>query len=53
MINFFEALLIVFIALKLCGVIAWSWWWVLCPFWIPCAVFAMALFLAYLVGEIS
>ena len=28
-------LLILFIALKLTGVIAWSWWWVLSPLWIP------------------
>lgn len=25
---------VVFIILKLVGVIAWSWWWVLSPFWI-------------------
>ena len=25
----------VFIALKLSGVIGWSWIWVLAPFWIP------------------
>lgn len=31
-------LLVVFIVLKLCEVIAWSWWWVLCPLWIPIAV---------------
>ena len=31
-------LLIVFIVPKLCGVIAWSWWWVLCPLWIPIAI---------------
>lgn len=24
----------VFVILKLCGVIKWSWIWVLCPFWI-------------------
>lgn len=30
-------LLIVFIVLKLCGVIAWSWW-VLSPLWIPIAL---------------
>lgn len=29
---------IVFIVLKLTGVIAWSWWWVLAPFWIPVAI---------------
>ena len=32
--NLFEVLLIIFIVLKLCGVIAWSWWWVLSPLWI-------------------
>lgn len=25
---------IIFIILKLCKVISWSWFWVLCPFWI-------------------
>lgn len=27
-----------FIALKLCGVIDWSWWWVLSPLWITVGV---------------
>lgn len=26
---------LLFVALKLLGVISWSWWWVLCPFWGP------------------
>ena len=30
-----DVLGIVFIVLKLIGVITWSWWWVLAPFWIP------------------
>lgn len=30
-------LAIVFTILKLCGVITWSWLWVLCPVWIPLA----------------
>ncbi|WP_427130349.1 hypothetical protein [Pseudarthrobacter sp. S9] len=34
-ISFASVLGIVFIILKLCNVIAWSWWWVLAPFWIP------------------
>ncbi len=29
---------IVFVVLKLCGVINWSWLWVLAPFWIPFAI---------------
>jgi len=24
---------VVFVVLKLVGVIGWSWWWVLAPFW--------------------
>ncbi len=24
---------VVFVTLKLCGVINWSWWWVTLPFW--------------------
>ena len=31
----------VFLILKLAGVIAWSWWWVTSPLWIP-FVFALA-----------
>ncbi|UNT97135.1 hypothetical protein [Allobaculum mucilyticum] len=33
-IGFFGLLTIVLIALKLCKVISWSWWWVLAPVWI-------------------
>lgn len=33
-IGFAGLLTIVFITLKLTGVIAWSWWWVLSPIWI-------------------
>ena len=29
---------VLLIALKLFGVISWSWWWVLCPVWIPWAL---------------
>lgn len=34
-IGFAGLLTIVFIVLKLCKVITWSWWWVLSPLWIP------------------
>ena len=37
-IGFFGLLTIVFIVLKLCKVISWSWVWVLAPTWIPLAV---------------
>ena len=33
-LSFAEGLTLVFIALKLCKVISWSWLWVLSPLWI-------------------
>ncbi len=33
-IGFGGLLTLVFIVLKLCKVIDWSWWWVLSPIWI-------------------
>ena len=45
-IGFAGLLAILFIALKLTGHIAWSWWWVLAPIWAPVAlifaIFAIA-----------
>lgn len=39
-IGFFGLLAIVFITLKLTGVIDWSWWWVTAPLWGGFAVLA-------------
>jgi hypothetical protein len=47
-IGFGGLLAILFIALKLTGVITWSWWWVLSPLWIPLALFG-AVLLGFLV----
>jgi hypothetical protein len=45
-------LLVVFIVLKLTEVIAWSWWWVLAPLWIPIAIGLSIILLAVLVSYI-
>jgi hypothetical protein len=37
-IGFCGLLTIVFITLKLCNVIAWSWLWVLSPLWLPITI---------------
>lgn len=37
-IGFTGVLTIVFVVLKLCGVIHWSWLWVLAPLWIPIVI---------------
>lgn len=39
---------VAFVILKLCGVIDWSWWWVLLPFWGPLALFLIILVMAVL-----
>ena len=33
-IGFLPLLTLVFVAAKLFGAIAWSWWWVLAPMWV-------------------
>lgn len=48
-IGFGSALAIAFIVLKLCGVIEWSWLWVLSPIWISViAVVIIAVVIAWL-----
>lgn len=44
-IGFLGLLTLLFIGLKLTNYIAWSWWWVLSPVWIP-----LALVLAIVIG---
>jgi hypothetical protein len=39
-------LTIIFMVLKLTGTIAWSWWWVFSPLWIP---FVLAIGIAFIV----
>jgi len=38
-INFLSGVCLIFIFLKLAGVINWSWWWILSPLWLPIAIF--------------
>lgn len=40
---------LIFIVLKLCGVIHWSWWWVLSPFWIGFALFLIGLLVIFII----
>lgn len=42
--GFLTLLSVVFITLKLCGVINWSWIWVLSPIWIP-LIIALVIYL--------
>ena len=48
-ISFTGLLTIVFIVLKLLGVITWSWVWVLSPIWITLVLVLIAVFIAVIV----
>lgn len=50
-IGFTGLLTIVFIVLKLCGVIDWSWIWVLSPIWIVTVLIIVIVFIALVVEE--
>jgi hypothetical protein len=41
-LTFPAALFLVFLTLKLTGYIAWSWWWVTAPLWVPSAFVLLA-----------
>lgn len=45
---FFSLLAVVFITLKLLGIIAWSWFWVLSPILVPVILGIIALVAAVL-----
>lgn len=51
-IGFFGLLGIVFITLKLCGVIDWEWWLVLAPIWVPLVVVFVVIFIITLVDTV-
>lgn len=49
-LGFFGLLTMMFIALKLLGVIGWSWFWVLSPIWISFLVFIIFVVMAIIFG---
>lgn len=48
-VGFAGLLTILFIALKLTGVIAWSWLWVLSPLWITAVAVIVILVVGFLI----
>ena len=46
-------LLVAFIVLKLCGVITWSWLWVLSPLWIPIALILVILLIVGIIVGVN
>lgn len=38
---------LIFLTLKLCGVIGWSWWWITAPIWGVFVLFILAIILYF------
>lgn len=51
-VGFCGLLTIAFIVLKLCGVIAWSWLWVLSPLWISIGLIIIISLIIVLIASI-
>lgn len=52
-ISLLGVLGIVFVVLKLVGVIHWSWWLVTMPFWIGIAIWATILIAFFILGLVT
>lgn len=52
-VGFFGLLTILFIGLKLGGVIAWSWFWVLSPILLPIVFFLVVVFIGLTVAIVK
>jgi hypothetical protein len=51
-ITFFSALFLVFLTLKLTGIITWSWVWVTAPLWLTFIVIFVIVFFVGICKEI-
>lgn len=49
--GIFSVLFVVFLVLKLTGVIAWSWWWVTAPIWGGAALIFLLGFLVIIFSD--
>ena len=50
--GFLGFLTLIFITLKLCHIIDWSWLWVLAPLWIPLSIVLAVAIVVFVVGLI-
>lgn len=46
-------LVIIFVVLKLTGLITWSWWWVFSPIWIVLLIIAAVLLIGLIIIAIK
>ena len=51
--SFPSLLFLVFLVLKLCNVINWSWWWVFAPIWLPSSILLVMGFIVLIIAVIA
>lgn len=49
-IPLMSVLTLIFITLKLCNQIDWSWWWVFAPLWIPVVLITLLVLVLVFIG---
>lgn len=47
-ITVFDLFLVLFVGLKIAGVINWSWWWVLSPLFIMPGIYVVSFILGFM-----
>lgn len=52
-IGFSSILFFIFLVLKLCGIIEWSWWWVTAPLWMTVGFVVIAILFLVLLKILS
>ena len=52
-ISLFGLVFVLFLTLKLCNVIDWSWWWITAPLWMPLSAGLLIAFFFFIYLEIK
>ena len=52
-VGFASLLQLAFIVLKLCGIINWSWLWVMAPTWIMAGIVVLLLSIAFILASLG
>ena len=50
--GIFTVLFLIFLVLKLTNTIAWSWWLVTAPLWLPSGIFLVIMLIIFLIALI-
>ena len=51
--GFFSLMFLMFLGLKISGMIDWNWWWVFAPIWVPLLVGAAIIGIMFVVLAIT